>query len=240
MYIRAGMMDIAVTGGTEAAITPLAVAGFCNMKALSTRNDDPPKSSSPFDIKRDGFVMGEGAGIVVIETLEHALNRGASIYAEIAGYGASADAYHLSQPVPEGEGAQRSMKAALNDAGVSPSDIDYINAHGTSTHFNDKIETYAIKKVFGDAVESMAISSTKSMTGHLLGASGGIECIACGLVCQNGIIPPTINYEDPDPECNLDYTPNTAIKMPVRYAMSNSFGFGGHNATIIVKKYESD
>lgn len=239
LQIKAGMADAVVAGGTEAVITPMSFAGFCSMKALSTRNDTPQKASSPFDIKRDGFVMGEGAGILVFEDLEHALARNATIYAELIGYGASGDAYHLSAPAPEGAGAQNAMKMALASAGLKPADIDYINAHGTSTSLNDKYESFAIRKVFGDAASSMAISSTKSMTGHLLGASGAIECIATIKAIQNGCIPPTINYEDPDPECDLDYTPNTAKTMDVRFAMSNSFGFGGHNASLVIGKYEA-
>jgi 3-oxoacyl-[acyl-carrier-protein] synthase II len=238
LMIKCGLMDAAVAGGTEAAITPLAFAGLCSMKAMSTRNETPQKASSPFDIKREGFVMGEGSGIVILETLEHALARGAKIYGEIFGYGATGDAYHLSQPAPEGEGAQRSMKMALTSAGIASAEIGYINAHGTSTPFNDKFETIAIKHVFGDHAKTLSISSTKSMTGHLLGASGGVEFIASMLAVRDGIIPPTINYDDPDPECDLNYTPNTAVKKQVKYAMSNSFGFGGHNASLIVGKYE--
>ncbi|MDR3013308.1 MAG: beta-ketoacyl-ACP synthase II [Chitinispirillales bacterium] len=237
MMIKCGLMDVAVAGGTEASITQLSFAGFCSMKAMSTRNETPQKASSPFDSKRDGFVMGEGSGIVVMETLERALARGAKIYGELFGYGATGDAYHLSQPAPEGEGAQRSMKMALATAGLPPESIHYINAHGTSTPFNDKFETIAIKKVFGDHAKAMNISSTKSMTGHLLGASGGIEFIASLLAVRDGIAPPTINYDDPDPECDLNYTPNTAVKREIKYAMSNSFGFGGHNASLVVGKY---
>lgn len=239
MMIKAGMCDAVVAGGTEAVITPMAFAGFCSMKALSTRNDTPQKASSPFDKKRDGFVMGEGAGVLVFEDLEHALARNATIYGEIIGYGASGDAHHLSAPAPEGAGAQNAMKMALASAGLKPSDIDYINAHGTSTSLNDKYETCAIKKVFGESVSSVSISSTKSMTGHLLGASGAIECIASLMAIKDGCIPPTINYEDPDPECDLDYTPNKALTKNVRYAMSNSFGFGGHNACLVLGKYEA-
>ena len=238
LLIKAGMADIAVTGGCEAGITPLSFAGFCSMKALSTRNDVPEKASSPFDKKRDGFVMGEGAGIVVLECLEHALARKARIYGELKGYGATEDAYHISAPDPEGDGAQRSMVMALAQAGLKASDIDYINAHGTSTELNDKVETLAIKKVFGEYAFSVPISSTKSMTGHLLGASGGIEFVASVLSICNNTIHPTINYEDPDPECDLNYTPNKAVSKTVRYAMSNSFGFGGHNASLIIGKYE--
>jgi len=238
MMVKCGMMDVALAGGTEAAITPLSFAGFCSMKAMSTRNDIPTKASSPFDIKRDGFVMGEGSGVVVLETLEHALARGAKIYGEMLGYGATADAHHLTQPAPEGAGAQASMRMALRSANLSPDSVDYINAHGTSTPFNDQGESFAISKVFGEAVNKLNISSTKSMTGHLLGASGGVEFIASVLAIRDGIIPPTINYEDPDPECNLNYTPNTAVKREVRCAMSNSFGFGGHNVSLVVGKYQ--
>ncbi len=236
--IRAGMMDIAVVGGAEGSIARMGMAGFCSMKALSTRNEEPQKASRPFDLKRDGFIMGEGSGIVVLETLEHALARKAKIYGEFVGYGASGDAHHMSAPSPNHEGAQRAMKMAMKMAGINPRDIDYINAHGTSTQFNDMHESRAIKEVFGDHAEYVAISSTKSMTGHLLGASGGIEFIASLLALNNNIIPPTINYEYPDPECPLNYTPNTAVEKNVNYAMSNSFGFGGHNAVVIVKKYE--
>jgi len=238
IMMKCGMMDAAVAGGTEAAITPLSFAGFCSMKAMSTRNESPQKASSPFDIKRDGFIMGEGSGLVVMETLEHALARGAKIYGEMLGYGATADAFHISHPAPDGTGAQRAMKMALSSAGLVPADIDYINAHGTSTPLNDKYETIAISQLFGEAAQSVSISSTKSMTGHLLGASGGVEFIASLLAIRDGIIPPTINYEDPDPDCNLNYTPNVAVKRQVKYAMSNSFGFGGHNASLIVGKYE--
>ncbi|MCL2688936.1 MAG: beta-ketoacyl-ACP synthase II [Chitinispirillia bacterium] len=237
IMIKSGMMDVALAGGTEAAITPLSFAGFCSMKAMSTRNDIPAKASSPFDIKRDGFVMGEGSGVVVLESLEHALKRGAKIYGEMLGYGATADAHHLTQPAPEGAGAQASMRMALKSGQLSPDDIDYINAHGTSTPFNDMGESFAISKVFGGAVNKLSISSTKSMTGHLLGASGGIEFIASILAIRDGIIPPTINYEDPDPECPLNYTPNAAVKREVRCAMSNSFGFGGHNVSLVVGRY---
>lgn len=236
--IKAGMMDVAIAGGSEAGITPLSFAGFSSMKALSCRNDVPEKASSPFDKKRDGFVMGEGSGLVILESLDHALARKARIYAEFLGYGATGDAYHISAPAPEGEGAQRAMAMALAGCGLLPTDIDYINAHGTSTDLNDKLETFAIKKVFGEHAFKLNISSTKSMTGHLLGASGGIEFIATVLSICNNKIHPTINYEDPDPDCDLNYTPNTAVSRNVRYAMSNSFGFGGHNAALIVGKYE--
>jgi 3-oxoacyl-[acyl-carrier-protein] synthase II len=207
------------------------------MKPLSTRNDEPEKASRPFDKRRDGFVMGEGAGVVVLESLEHARGRKAHIYGEIVGYGMSGDAHHVTAPSPEGEGAARSMKLALNDAGLEPGDIDYINAHGTSTSLNDKFETMAIKAVFREYAKKVAVSSTKSMTGHLLGAAGGIELIACLLSMERNLIPPTINYEYPDPECDLDYVPNRARKAEVRVAMSNSLGFGGHNATLLVKRY---
>ncbi|MDR0330100.1 MAG: beta-ketoacyl-ACP synthase II [Chitinispirillales bacterium] len=238
MMIKCGMMDAAVAGGTEAAITPISFAGFCSMKAMSTRNGAPQKASSPFDTKRDGFVMGEGSGIVVMETLEHAQKRGARIYGEMLGYGATGDAHHLSHPAPDGVGAQSAMRMALSSAGLNAADIDYINAHGTSTPLNDKYETTAIKKVFGEAAKTVSISSTKSMTGHLLGASGGIEFVASLLAIRDGIIPPTANLDDPDPECDLDYTPNKAVKRAVKYAMSNSFGFGGHNASLIVGGYD--
>lgn len=236
--IRRGRADVMIAGGSEATIRPLAFAGFGNMKALSTRNDEPQKASRPFDLNRDGFVMGEGAGILVLESLEHAKKRGATILAEVAGYGMSGDAYHLTAPAPEGEGAARAMKEALLDADLDPTEVDYINAHGTSTDYNDKFETLAIKSVFGDYAYKVAISSTKSMTGHLLGAAGGVEAIACVLAIREGIIPPTINYETPDPDCDLDYVPNEARKANVRVALSNSLGFGGHNATIILKAYE--
>jgi len=237
LVMRADMMDVAIVGGTEATVSPISFAGFCSMKALSTRNDVPHKASSPFDAKRDGFVMGEGAAIVVLETLEHAQARGARIYAELVGYGASGDAYHLSAPAPEGDGARRAMQMAMKSAGVVPEQIDYINAHGTSTPLNDKYESQAILTAMGEHAHSVAISSTKSMMGHLLGASGAAEFIASIMAIRHGVVPPTINYEDPDPECPLNYTPNTAIQRDISYAMSNSFGFGGHNASLIVKKY---
>jgi len=235
--IRRGDADVMISGGTEASITPLAIAGFSAMRALSTKNDNPQKASRPFDKERDGFVMAEGAGILILESLDHALERGAKIYAEIVGYGATADAYHLTSPSPDGEGAARAMKAALAQADINPDMVQYINAHGTSTELNDKYETMAIKSVFGDN-KQLAISSTKSMTGHLLGAAGAIEALAISLTLHNGIIPPTINYENPDPECDLDYVPNEPRTMDVKYALSNSLGFGGHNATILMKKYE--
>lgn len=234
--IQRGDADIMITGGAEAPITKMSFAGFCANTALST-NPDPKTASRPFDKNRDGFVMGEGAGIVVLEELEHALRRGATIYAEIVGYGATADAYHITAPAPGGEGGVRAMRQALQDAGLQPEDIDYINAHGTSTEYNDKYETIAIKEVFGDHAYKLAISSTKSMTGHLLGATGAVEAIFSALAIRDGVIPPTINYETPDPECDLDYVPNEARKRDVRAVLSNSFGFGGHNATLIFKKY---
>lgn len=230
--------DIMITGGTEASITPMAIAGFCSMKALSQRNEEPKKASRPFDKDRDGFVMGEGAGILILEDLEHAIKRGARIYAEIIGYGATADAYHITAPAPDGEGAYKAMRKAVEDAGIDPKEIDYINAHGTSTELNDKFETMAIKKLMGDYVYKVMVSSTKSMTGHLLGAAGGVEAIACIMAITEGIVPPTINYEVKDENCDLDYVPNHARKAEVNYAMSNSLGFGGHNASILLKKYK--
>ncbi len=235
--MRYGDADVMITGGSEAAITPLGLAGFCSIKALSARNDDPTKASRPFDKNRDGFLMGEGAGMLVIETLEHALARGAHIYGELLGYGASDDAYHITAPQPEALSAVQAMKMAINDAGISADEIDYINAHGTSTEFNDKIETLAIKKVFGERAYKIPVSSTKSMTGHLLGAAGAAEIIATVLCMQNGFIHPTINYETPDPECDLDYVPNTARQQQINCALSNSLGFGGHNSVLIVKRY---
>ncbi|RKD27815.1 3-oxoacyl-[acyl-carrier-protein] synthase II [Caminicella sporogenes DSM 14501] len=235
--IQRGDADIMIAGGAEAAITPLAMAGFCSMKALSTRNDDPKTASRPFDRERDGFVMGEGSGIIIMEELEHALNRGARIYGEVVGFGMSADAYHITAPAPEGEGAARAMRLALEDAEINPEDIDYINAHGTSTPYNDKFETMAIKSVFEKHAYELSVSSTKSMTGHLLGAAGSIEAIACLLAIENSFIPPTINLTNPDPELDLDYVPNKGIERTVNYALSNSLGFGGHNATLIFKKY---
>ncbi|MBT2639201.1 beta-ketoacyl-ACP synthase II [Bacillus sp. ISL-39] len=235
--IQRGDADVMVTGGAEAPITKMSFAGFCANTALST-NQDPQKASRPFDKNRDGFVMGEGAGIVVLEDLEHALARGAKIYAEIVGYGATGDAYHITAPAPEGEGGARAMKMALDDAGLAPEEVGYINAHGTSTEYNDKYETMAIKSVFGEHAYKLSVSSTKSMTGHLLGAAGGIEAIFTILSLKEGILPPTINLETPDPECDLDYVPNTARKHQVNAAISNSLGFGGHNATIAFKKYE--
>ena len=235
--IQRGDADVMVTGGAEAPITKMSVAGFCANTALSF-NPDPQTASRPFDKNRDGFVIGEGAGIVVLEELEHALARGAKIYAEIVGYGATGDAYHITSPAPGGEGGARAMKMAIADGGLTPEEIDYINAHGTSTDYNDKYETYAIKEVFGEHAYKVAVSSTKSMTGHLLGAAGGIEAIFTVLALQEGIIPPTINYETPDPECDLDYVPNKARQQDIKAAISNSLGFGGHNATIAFRKYE--
>jgi 3-oxoacyl-[acyl-carrier-protein] synthase II len=235
--IQRGDADVMITGGTEAPITKIAIAGFCANTALTT-NPDPNTASRPFDKNRDGFVMGEGAGIVVLEELNHALKRGAKIYAEIVGYGATGDAYHITAPAPAGEGGARAMKMALDDAGVSPEEVDYINAHGTSTEYNDKFETMAIKTVFGEHAYKIPVSSTKSMTGHLLGATGAVEAIFTVLAIKEGVIPPTMNYETPDPECDLDYVPNEARKKDVRVAISNSFGFGGHNATIVLKKFE--
>ncbi|MBC8016737.1 MAG: beta-ketoacyl-ACP synthase II [Sporomusaceae bacterium] len=237
--IQRGDADVMVAGGTEAAISPIAMAGFCSMKAMSTRNDEPEKASRPFDKDRNGFVMGEGAGIVIMESLEHALARKATIYAEVIGYGFNADAYHITAPAPEGAQAAKCMAMSLRDAGIAPEAVDYINAHGTSTPMNDKNETLAIKSLFGAHAYKLAVSSTKSMTGHLLGASGGIECIATVLTLINDIIPPTINYETPDEELDLDYVPNVPRKKVVNVALSNSFGFGGHNATILLKKFQS-
>ncbi|MBF8982174.1 beta-ketoacyl-ACP synthase II [Lutibacter sp. B2] len=237
--IQRGDADIMITGGTEASITPMSVSGFINMKALSTRNDEPTKASRPFDKDRDGFVMGEGAGMLILEELEHALKRGAHIYAEVAGYGMSADAYHITSPAPGGEGAVRSMKNAIDDANVKIEDIDYINAHGTSTTFNDKFESMAIKSLFNEHAYKLAVSSTKSMTGHLLGAAGGIEAIVCALAIHEKFVPPTINYTTvDDDECDLDYVPNKGREQEVNYALSNSLGFGGHNASILLKKYK--
>jgi len=237
-YIKMGLADVMVVGGTEATIAPLCIAGFCAMKALSTRNDEPEKASRPFDKERDGFVVGEGAGILVLEELNHALKRGAKIYAELIGYGATSDAYHITAPPPEGEGAVLCMENALKDAGIVPEEVDYINAHGTSTPLNDVSETKAIKAVFKEHAYKLAISSTKSMIGHLLGGAGGVEAVFTVLSLYTGIIPPTINYENPDPECDLDYVPNKARKANPKIAMSNSFGFGGTNAVLLFKKYQ--
>lgn len=236
--LQRGDADVMIAGGTEATITPLALAGFCAMQALSTRNDEPHRASRPFDAHRDGFVMGEGAGILVLETLDHAQTRGASIQGEIVGCAYTADAYHITAPAPGGEGAARVMKLALKDAGLNPQEVDYINAHGTSTPLNDKFETAAIKTVFGEHAHEVPISSTKSMIGHLLGAAAGVELIAALLSIRDEVIHPTVNYEHPDPECDLDYVPNESRKCPVRVAISNSFGFGGHNVTLVVRKFE--
>lgn len=235
--IQRGDADVMVTGGTEAPITKMSMAGFCANTALST-NPDPQKASRPFDADRDGFVMGEGAGIIVLEDLEHAVARGAKIYAEIVGYGSTGDAHHITAPAPGGEGGARAMNIALEDGGLSAEDVDYINAHGTSTPYNDKYETMAIKEVFRDHAYKVAVSSTKSMTGHLLGAAGGVEAIFSVLALQDNVLPPTINYETPDPDCDLDYVTEGSRKAEVNVAMSNSLGFGGHNATIVFKKYK--
>ena len=236
--IQEGKADAMITGGSEAVVTPLALGGFCAMRALSTRNEEPEKASRPFEMNRDGFVMAEGAGILILEEMNQALERGAPIYAEVAGYGMSADAYHISAPEPDGGGAILCMENALDDGGFKAEDIDYINAHGTSTKLNDDSETKAIKAVFGKHAYKVAVSSTKSMTGHLLGGAGGIEAIYTALTIKHGIMPPTINYETPDPECDLDFVPNVARKGRVRAAMSNSFGFGGTNASLIFKAFE--
>lgn len=234
--IECGDADIILTGGSEAAITPLGYAGFCSIKAFSLRNDEPEKASRPFDRERDGFVMSEGAGVIILEEWNHATSRGAKIYGELMGYGATDDAYHITAPSPDGESPAMAIKNALDDAGVNPSEVDYINAHGTSTQLNDKIETLAIKKVFGDYAYKIPISSTKSMTGHLLGAAGAIELISTLLSMQKSLIHPTINYEYPDPDCDLDYVPNKPREKGIEIAISNSLGFGGHNATLVVKK----
>jgi 3-oxoacyl-[acyl-carrier-protein] synthase II len=236
--IQRGEADAIIAGGVEATITPLAVSGFNAMKALSTRNQEPEKASRPFDKNRDGFVMGEGAGIVILEELTHALDRGAKIYAEVAGYGLTGDAYHITAPSPDGEGAARCMRITLASGGIAPAQVDYINAHGTSTYYNDLYETVAIKTVFKEHAHKLAISSTKSMTGHLLGGAGGVEAIFTVLTLYRGIIPPTINYETPDPDCDLDYVPNVARKADVRVALTNSFGFGGTNAVLAFRKFE--
>lgn len=235
--IERGDADIMVAGGSETAITPLALAGFGNMRALSRRNDEPHRASRPFDKDRDGFLIGEGGGILVLENLEHALKRGAKIYAEIVGYGMSSDAFHITMPSEDGDGAKRCMAMAIKDAGITPDKIDYINAHGTSTPPNDRIETNAIKNLFGEAARKVKISSTKSMTGHMLGAAGALESIYTIMAINEGMIPPTINLETPDPDCDLDYTPLKAVKHNVEYGLSNSFGFGGTNASIVFKKY---
>ncbi|SEB45216.1 beta-ketoacyl-ACP synthase II [Paenibacillus sp. GP183] len=235
--IMRGDADVMICGGAEATISPTGVAGFCALRAMSTRNDEPTKASRPFDIDRDGFVMGEGAGVLILESLEHAQKRGAQIYAEVIGYGMSGDAFHMTDPDPDG--AARCMTKAIKDARISPEEVNYVNAHGTSTSVGDRSETIALKKAFGDHAYRLAVSSTKSMTGHLLGAAGGVEAVICGLTIKHGLIPPTINLDNPDPECDLDYVPNAARKSDVHIAMSNSFGFGGHNATIILKKFQA-
>ena len=234
--IQYGDADIIISGGSEASVHPLAVSGFANMRALS-KNPDYKSASRPFDLNRDGFVLGEGAGVIILEEYEHAMKRNANILCELSGYAATADAYHLTSPAPNGEGAARSMSLAIKDAKINPEEIDYINAHGTSTPYNDKFETMAIHSTFKDYAKELYISSTKSMTGHLLGAAGAIESICCILAIQNNFIPPTINYSVPDPECDLNYTPNTSIDKQIKYAMSNTFGFGGHNSTLIFKKH---
>jgi len=229
--------DVMISGGAEAPITPVSFAGFCSMKAMSTRNDDPQRASRPFDAQRDGFVMGEGAGIVVLEELEHAKKRGAKIFAEVVGYGATGDAHHMTAPAPEGEGAARAMREAIRDSGLKLESFGYMNAHGTSTPLNDKFETQAIKSVFGEHAKKLPISSTKSMTGHLLGAAGGLETIICVLALERHTLPPTINYKTPDPDCDLDYVPNTARAVELQAALSNSLGFGGHNVTLALSRY---
>ena len=237
--IQRGHADVMLGGGTESCISPMAVGGFCALMALSRCNDDPQRASRPFDKERDGFVIGEGAGVMVLEALEHAKKRGARIYTELVGYGATADAFHMTAPDPEGAGAAKAMAFALDDARLPPEQIAYINAHGTSTELNDKIETLAIKKTFGEAAKRVAVSSTKSMMGHLIGAAGGVEAVISVLSIVHGVMPPTINYEHPDPACDLDYIPNQARKAPVKAALSNSLGFGGHNATVIFKKFQN-
>ncbi len=235
--IQSGVADAMICGGAEAVITPLGIAGFASMKALSTRNDEPEKASRPFDRDRDGFVMGEGAGILILEEMELALGRGARIYAEVIGFGMNSDAYHITSPAPNGEGASRCMRYALNDAGLRPEEVDYINAHGTSTKYGDELETAAIKNVFGAHAYKLCVSSTKSMIGHLLGASGGVEAGICALSMYHKIVPPTINLDNPDPECDLDYVPHKARPLDINIAMSNSFGFGGTNACIIINRF---
>ncbi len=236
--IQYGIADVMLTGGSEAALTPMGLSGFARMNALSKRNDEPEKASRPFDIDRDGFVLAEGAGVLVLEELERALKRGATIYGELVGYGMSADGSHITAPDPEGQGASYAMEAALRDAGLQPTDIDYINMHGTSTPLGDKAETVAIKSVFKEHAQKLAASSTKSQLGHLLGASGGVEFVVCALAMREQVVPPTINLDNPDPACDLDYIPHEARRLPLRHIMSNSFGFGGHNASIVLKKYD--
>ncbi|HYH01860.1 MAG TPA: beta-ketoacyl-ACP synthase II, partial [Bacillota bacterium] len=235
--IQNGQATAMITGGSEAAITPVSYAGFTSAGALSTNNENPKGASRPFDLNRDGFVMGEGAGIIILEELEHALQRGARIYAEITGFGATGDAYHITSPEPEGKGAAEAMRLAIEDSGIEPQQVSYINAHGTSTGPNDRIETKAIRKVFGEYAGKLPVSSTKSVTGHLLGAAGGVEAIISALALNEGLIPPTINYQTPDPECDLDYVPNHYRKAELEYVLSNSLGFGGHNACIALKRY---
>ena len=236
--IQRGDADVMIAGGAEAPVNPLGLAGFATMRALSTRNDDPERASRPFDKGRDGFVCSEGAGVVVLESLEHALARGARIHAEIVGYGMSGDAHHMTAPPEDGMGAQLAMRRAIEDGDLAPSDIDYINAHGTSTEYNDKVETYAIRQVLGEHAYKLAVSSTKSMIGHTLGGAGGIEAIFTALTVRDGKIPPTINFTDPDPDCDLDYVPNEMREAPVRVALSNSFGFGGTNGTLVIARYD--
>lgn len=238
-YIRHGLADTMIAGGSESTITPLALSGFANMKALSARNDEPAAASRPFDLDRDGFVMGEGAGVLILESFEHAQARGARMYAEIIGYGANGDAYHITAPAPEGKGAVRCMQRAIEDAGIDPGRVDYVNMHGTSTKYNDRSETIAIKSVFGEHASAVALSSTKGATGHLLGAAGAVEAIFSVLALHSGTIPPTINYRTPDPECDLNYTPNEPVQKKITVAMSNSFGFGGTNAVLLFQKVEA-
>jgi 3-oxoacyl-[acyl-carrier-protein] synthase II len=237
-HIQLGAADVMITGGVEATVTPLAIGGFNSMRAISTRNDDPQKASRPFDRDRDGFVLAEGSGILIMEALDHALDRGARIHAEIVGYGLSGDAFHIAAPAPEGEGMARCMQMALDDAKIAPEEIDYINAHGTSTDLNDKFETQAIKSVFGEHAYKLAVSSTKSMTGHILGGAGGVETAISVLTLTEGIIPPTINYENPDPDCDLDYVPNVCREAEVKTVLTNSFGFGGTNAALVLRQYQ--
>ena len=236
--LERGDADVMISGGTESCIVPTAVGGFCALRALSKRNDDPKRASRPFDRDRDGFIMAEGCGLIVMETLEHAKKRNAQIIAEIAGFGMTCDAYHITAPDPEGEGAGRAMSLAMSDAGLNPEDIGYVNAHGTSTKLNDKIETLSMKRALGNHAKKVMVSSTKSMTGHLLGAAGGVEFLACCLALRDEVIPPTINYDLPDPDCDLDYVPNTARNVRVEACMSNSLGFGGHNASLVVKRFK--
>ena len=240
LHLQAGREDVILAGGSEAAVTGLSFAGFCAMRAMATNyNDDPAHASRPFDLNRCGFVMGEGAGVLVLERLDHALARGAKIYCEIAGYGATCDAYHITSPDIEGRGLALALERVMQDAGVKPEEVDYINAHGTSTQYNDKFETLAIKKVFGDHAKKLMVSSTKSMTGHLLGAAGAIEAAVCAKAIETGIVPPTINYETPDPDCDLDYVPNVARKADLNVVISTNLGFGGHNGALLFKKYKA-